>query len=222
MSLGRILIVDDDGAQRRLYRRLFEAQGLEALGADSALQALGMIRRAVTRPAIILCDITMPVLDGTAFLKALRAAPETAAIPAMLMTGRAFPRGMLDLVAETLGLWPVHRKGSDLGVLVSRVMSLLRAAAPRKEGVVIDSIKRAIWIDGVQLPELPARRFQLLCALLRRPRSMSREELLEHVWDGKENPNVVDVTVLRLREDLKDYPFLRIETVSAGYRLRSP
>lgn len=219
MPRYRVLVVDDESEQRRVFRRLFEAHGLEARVAASANEALELIRDAAARPDLILSDIAMPGLDGVALIKALRAAPETASIQAILMTGLDIPKGMLDVAAETLDVGPVFRKGGELRSLVTRVINMLRAPGRSKRGVVIDSLKRTVWIGPVQLPELPARRFQLLCALLREPRAMSREELLDGVWDGKDNLNVVDVTILRLRQDLKDFPFLRLETVPAGYRL---
>lgn len=176
-----------------------------------------MLSDAEARPGLILSDIAMPGLDGAALLKVLRADPETARITAILMSGLALPKGLLEAACAGLGIGPVFIKGGDLHGLVTRVMSLLEPRGERQ--VVIDPLKRTVRIGGVQLPELPARRFQLLCALLREPRAMSREELLEGAWDGQDNLNVVDVTVLRLRQDLKDLPFLRIETVPAGYRL---
>jgi DNA-binding response OmpR family regulator len=220
VSRHRVLIVDDEREQRRLFLRVFEAHGLEARGASSASQALEMIRDAAARPDVILADIVMPGLDGVAFVKALHAAPETASIPVILMTGRVLPRGMLEVAAETLRVGPVFIKGGEVGALLARVKDLLRAPVPRKPSVVVDSLKRTVRIDGLQLPELAARRFQLLCAFLRRPHGLSREELLRQVWEGQDNLNIVDVTVLRLRQDLKDFPFLRIETVPGGYRLR--
>lgn len=215
----RVLVVDDEIEQLRLYRRFFETNGLEVASAASAYEALGLVHGAADRPGLILCDIAMPGLDGVAFVKALHAAPETAALPAILMTGLGIPNSVLEIAAETLGVGPVFVKGGELDSLLSRVRALLRAPAPRRRGVFIDPVKRAAWIDDVRLPQLPGRRFQLLCALLRRPGGASREELLEQVWGRKDNLNVVDVTVLRLRQDLKGLPFLRIETVSDGYRL---
>lgn len=215
----RVLVVDDEVEQQRLFRRLFEMHGLETRVAASAYEALALCRNAAGRPDLILSDIAMPGLDGAAFIKLLRAAPETASIPMIMMSGQALPSGLLEAAADALDTGPVFLKGGDLMPLLSRVMSLLQAPGRSKLGIVIDSFKRTIRIGGVQLPELPARRFQLLCALLHEQRAMSREELLDRVWDGKDNLNIVDVTVLRLRQDLKDLPFLRIETVPAGYRL---
>lgn len=219
MPPPRVLVVDDEREQRRLFQRMFEAHGLEARVAASACEALELIGAAAARPDLILSDIAMPGVDGIALIKALRAAPETASIPVILMSGQAFPKGLLEVAAEALRVGPVFRKGGEFGSLLSHVRSRLRAPCPSQQGIVIDSIKRTVWIGDSRLPELPARRFQLLCALLREPRAMSREELLDRVWDGKDNLNVVDVTVLRLRQDLQDFPFLRIETVPAGYRL---
>lgn len=213
----RVLVVDDESQQRRLFQRQFEAHGLEVASAASAAEALAMTREAAAPPNMILCDIAMPGIDGVTFVKALRAVPETATIPAILMTGLSLPTGLMEAAAEALGVGDIHLKGGPFPALLARIRTRLKE--PPAKGVVIDPIQRAITIDGRRLPELPARRFQLLCALLRHPRAASREELLERVWDGKENVNIVDVTVMRLRQDLKSLPFLRIETVPAGYRL---
>lgn len=218
MAPPRILVVDDESEQRRLFRRLLESDGLEVCVAASAYEALEITKDASARPDLILSDIAMPGLDGAAFIKAVRSAAETASIPVIMMTGLKLPAGLMSAGAEAMGVGPIHLKGSPLPDLLSRVRALLKGPA-RRQGIVIDALKRAVWIDDCQLPELPARRFQLLCALLRQPRGLSREELLDQVWDGKENLNIVGVTVLRLREDLKHIPFLRIETVPAGYRL---
>lgn len=213
----RVLVVDDESLQRRLFRRQLEAHGLKAVAASSAAEALAMTRRGDEAPHLILCDISMPEIDGVVFVKALRAAPETAHIPVILMTGLSLPTGLMEAAAEALDVGPVHLKGGPFPALLARIRARLQE--PPAKDIVVDPIQRTISIDGRRLPELPARRFQLLCALLRRPRAVSREELLERVWNGKENLNIVDVTVMRLRQDLKFLPFLRIETIPAGYRL---
>lgn len=218
MGIQRVLVVDDESEQRRVYRRLLETHGLEVRSASSAAEALEITADGERCPHLILSDIAMPGMDGVSLLKILRSNPDTAEIPAILMTGLELPPGLMAAAAEALGVGPVHLKGGAFADLLARIQEQLRTP-PRAKGVVVDPVQRTIWIDGRRLPALPARRFQLLCALLRQPRELSREELLDAVWDAKDNINVVDVTVLRLRRDLRDFPLLRIETVPAGYRL---
>jgi DNA-binding response OmpR family regulator len=212
-----VLVVDDDGAQRRMFHRVFEEHGINARCAASGAEALELT--AVTPlPLLILSDIDMPGMDGVTLLRRLRSQSTTASIPAILMTGLPLPAGLMEAAVESLGIGPVHIKGDRLSSLLARVMTTLNAL-PCAGGVVIDALNRTVTIEGHKLPVLPARRFQMLCALLRQPRAMSREELMEQVWDEQSNLNLVDVTILRLRQDLKSFPFLRIETVPAGYQL---
>jgi DNA-binding response OmpR family regulator len=214
-----VLVVDDDSAQRRFFRRLFESGGLTVQSAASGAEALEMTAGSDRLPGLILSDIAMPEMDGVSLLRRLRENSATAAIPAILMTALPLPIGLMEAAVESLRIGPMHIKGSPNDVLLERVLANLNKG-PRAGGVVIDALKRTIWIDDYQLPELPARRFQLLCALLNHPLGMSREALLNQVWDGKDDINIVGVTVLRLRGDLKSVAFLSIETVGDGYLLR--
>jgi DNA-binding response OmpR family regulator len=218
MKLHRMLVVDDESGQRRLFRRLFERHGLEVESAASGAEALEILEGNAPFPHVILCDIAMPGMDGVAFLRFLRSNPATASIPTILMSGLTLPPGLMAIAVEALGIGPLHIKGDPIAGLLTRVRAKLKSPA-RARGVVIDPLKRTIWIDDRKLPRLPARRFQLLCALLRKPHMVSRDELLDQVWDENDNINNVDVTVLRLRQDLRDFPLLRIEPAPAGYRL---
>ncbi|MDE2512211.1 MAG: response regulator transcription factor [Elusimicrobia bacterium] len=217
MSPPRVLVVDDEHLQRRVFRRCLEMNGLKILEAGSAAAAIEIVRDAASRPDLVLCDIGMPGMDGIILAKALRTAPETSAIPVILMTGLSLPDGMMAVASDTLDVGPIFIKGDGLESLVNRVKELLEIRP--NSAIAVDHVRRSIRIGGLRVPELPARRFQLLCALIRCPEGISREELLEQVWNAHDNPNVVDVTMLRLRADLKGFPALRIETKGAGYRL---
>lgn len=219
ISPPQLLIVDDDASIRRLYRRLFDASGYRARVAESVKKAIALARDPATRPDLILCDVVMPGVDGVDLLRALHAAPETSSIPAILMTGADLPRGMMALAVKALGIGPVHLKGGPVEELLARVTAALDGRERRALGISVDGHKMKVWIGGQCLPDLPARRFQLLCALLDQSGPHGREELLAKVWAGKDNLNVVDVTIMRLRQDLKPFPFVRIDTVPAGYQL---
>ena len=66
-----MLIVDDDESAVDAFARMLRLEGFEVLTAPSAEAAFREIERA--RPDAILLDLRMPVVDGVAFLRQLRA-----------------------------------------------------------------------------------------------------------------------------------------------------
>jgi CheY-like chemotaxis protein len=111
MAARRILLVDDDDDLRQLFRRCLEAHGLfEVICAASGEEALALSARQA--PELVLLDLCMPGLDGVATLARLRARPETALVPAVLMTaagGGPIPdrhlwAGVLEKPFDALGL----------------------------------------------------------------------------------------------------------------------
>lgn len=215
LRVKKILVVDDEAYQRDLFRRLFRAEGWSVVEAECGDEALGLLARPGVRPDLIICDIMMPKRDGVEILQCIRETPGLASIPAILATGARLPAGLLALAGRALAAGPVFIKGTNPEPLVRRIRELL--GNPGASRVHVAPMKRSIWIDGRKLPRLAPRRFQLLSALLASRRRMSREELLTGIWDESDNPNVVDVTVLRLRTDLRKIPNLRIVTTPAGY-----
>jgi response regulator RpfG family c-di-GMP phosphodiesterase len=81
----RILLVDDDPALRTLLRTTFEVADVEVVEADSAEAARKKIRH--TRPTVIVLDVNMPGTTGLELCAELKAAPATADIPIILLTG---------------------------------------------------------------------------------------------------------------------------------------
>lgn len=84
--MRRILVVEDELHIRENLVWLLEASGYEALAAADGDEGIRVARRE--QPALILCDIMMPGTDGLGVLRALRAAPDTAAIPLIFLTAR--------------------------------------------------------------------------------------------------------------------------------------
>ena len=82
---GRILVADDDEMNRRLFQRLLTAQGHEVFPAEDGQQALE--RAFADKPDVILLDVMMPKVNGFEVCRRLKAAPATAPIPILMITG---------------------------------------------------------------------------------------------------------------------------------------
>jgi len=82
MSL--ILIVEDNEKNLKLVRDVLQVKGYETLEAGTAEEGLKIARER--KPDLILMDIQLPGMSGIDALKALRAAPATAAIPVVAIT----------------------------------------------------------------------------------------------------------------------------------------
>jgi PAS domain S-box-containing protein len=83
---GDVLVVDDDPDLRRRIRALLEEDGWTVAEAGDGAEALERVARAV--PRLVLLDLAMPVMDGFAFLQALRERPGCADIPVVVLTAR--------------------------------------------------------------------------------------------------------------------------------------
>jgi len=86
----RVLLVDDDCDTRDLYTYCLERAGAEVRACSSAAEA---IRTAMEwAPSVLVSDLHLPDMDGYALLLRFRAIAGARAIPAIAVTGRAFPR----------------------------------------------------------------------------------------------------------------------------------
>ena len=171
---------------------------------------------------LLVLDIGLPVLDGFAVLRALRA--ERCAIPVVVLTAR-------DSVQDTVaglegGADDYMAKPFRFEELLARVR--LRLAPDRQVTELTTLSAGDLSLDlrtrrarvGDRLVDLSAREFALTETFLRHPgQVLAREQLLSHVWGYDFDPgsNVVDVYVRYLRRKLGAD---RIETVRGmGYRL---
>lgn len=72
MGMARVLIVDDSRTSRKILRGILEGEGYEVVGEATNGQD-GYEKYGELRPDVVTMDITMPVLDGIAALKKIKA-----------------------------------------------------------------------------------------------------------------------------------------------------
>ena len=82
--LRRILLVEDDEAVREALAELLSTEGYRVVCARDGREALG--RAAAVRPALIVLDLSMPVMDGWAFRAAQLADPGLAGVPVIVLS----------------------------------------------------------------------------------------------------------------------------------------
>jgi CheY-like chemotaxis protein len=82
-----VLLVEDDRDNRAIYRTILEHSGYLVIEAEDGETGVQLARQH--RPALVLMDISIPVLDGWAATRILKSDPATAAIPIIALTAHA-------------------------------------------------------------------------------------------------------------------------------------
>ena len=85
MSLGTVLVVEDDLDIREVMRMVLEASGYTVLEASEGAEALSVVREC--RPCVILLDLMMPGMDGFQFREAQLQDPAIATIRVIILSG---------------------------------------------------------------------------------------------------------------------------------------
>jgi len=177
---------------------------------------------------LVLLDIDMPEMSGREVLAYLRAAPPRPNLKVVMLSGRASPDDMAQLLLS--GADDYLTKPFSLAELLARLRALVRRGAIERPPVMqvgnlrMDPGTRQVWRGDTEVG-LSAREFALLETFMRRPgQGFSQGQLLDAAWDlGYEHrSNVVEVYIRYLREKI-DRPFglESLETVrGVGYRLR--
>ncbi len=89
MGTGTILVVDDDPSILQTVTEILEFEGYQVETAVNGAEALSVIERM--RPALVLLDMRMPVLDGWSFARALH--QRRIELPVLVMTAAQDARG---------------------------------------------------------------------------------------------------------------------------------
>jgi CheY-like chemotaxis protein len=85
----KVLLVEDNEMNRDMLSRRLERKGHEVLIAVDGQEAIAMTRQH--RPAVVLMDMSLPVLDGWEATRRLKTDETTRAIPVIALTAHALP-----------------------------------------------------------------------------------------------------------------------------------
>ncbi|MEP1352946.1 MAG: phosphate regulon transcriptional regulator PhoB [Tateyamaria sp.] len=206
----RVLIVEDEPAQREVLAYNLEAEGFAVSQAQNGEEALLLIDEDA--PDIIVLDWMMPNLSGIEICRRIKIKPETRSIPVIMLSAlaeevdrvRGLETGADDYVVKPYSVLE----------LMARVRSQLRRVRPSTMGqrlefddIILDAETHKVTRGPDEL-KLGPTEFRLLSTFMEKPgRVWSREQLLDRVWgrDIYVDTRTVDVHIGRLRKALTQY-----------------
>jgi two-component system, OmpR family, response regulator len=226
----RILAVDDELHIRELVRMGLATQGFVVTEAATGREALDAIEQH--HPDLVVLDVMLPDIDGFEVARRLRnAAGYHRDTPIIFLTARDTTADKIE--GLRLGSDDYVTKPFSIEELSERVRAVLRrsgTAGPsgarlQVADLVLDEDTREVWRAGRPV-ELTATEFRLLKVLLASsPRVLTREQLLDDVWDYgfTSNASVLETYISYLRQKVDTVEPRLIHTVrGVGYSLREP
>lgn len=222
---SRILIAEDDDAVRRSVERALKFDGYEVATVENGERAL--IEAAKEPPDALVLDIMMPVLDGMAVCRKLRAAGDST--PILMLTAK---HELSDRVAGLdAGADDYLVKPFALEELLARVRALLRrrevpsgSAALHLSDLSVDPAARKVDRGGRRI-DLTKTEFDLLELLLMNEGIvLTRDTIYDRIWgfDFATSSNSLDVYVgyLRRKTEAEGEPRLIHTVRGVGYVAR--
>ena len=201
----KILIVEDEANIRELLRLYLEREGYTVLEAENGVE--GIKKWKSDKPDMLLLDVMMPVKDGWAVCREIRAESD---VPIIMLTAKGETADRvsgLEMGADDYIVKPL-----EMPEVIARVRAVFRRMAPDDapeklsfDNLVIDKQAYDLVIKGKRV-DAPPKEIELLYFLASSPnRVFTRAQLLDDVWgfDYFGDTRTVDVHVKRLREKLE-------------------
>lgn len=210
--MPKVLIVEDEPGLVEGLAHNFRFEGYEVETASNGRDALKMALK--DRPDLIVLDLMLPEKDGFQVLREFRQRNST--VPVLILTARSLEADLIQ--GFDLGADDYMTKPFSVAELMARARALLKRAPQTDEGdalppgtvtfgdVVVDMQSREVKKGSETVP-LAFKEFELLkYLLLRRGKTVSREELLAEIWgvdpDSGVTTRTVDTHIANLRGKL--------------------
>ena len=214
--MERILIIEDEEPISELIKINLNMVGYETWQAFDGEEGLSFIKQY--NPDLIILDVMLPKMDGYQLLPKIN----DINIPVILLTAKDNLRDRVK--GLNLGADDYITKPFEGIELIARVKALLRRVVKDEKIKGFDNIqisyeKRKVFKSGIEV-EVTPKEFELLKVLIENKGiALTREKLLQMVWeyDYEGNTRTVDMHIQRLRNKLDTE---KIQTVyKIGYRL---
>lgn len=222
-QLPLLALVEDEAHLAEALLFNLRAEGYRVHHHADGKAALNWLLTTAERPRAVLLDVMLPGLDGFSIARALRAANNF--VPILMLTARDRPEDVVEGFES--GADDYLNKPFDLAVLMARLNALLRRMSWQQEAAqptdmepqtvqdVYEFAGKTIRFDtleilsGDRVTRLTLMEADLLRYFLgREGRVVSRKEILEEVWNVREDTDTraIDNFIVRLRRYLEDDP----------------
>ncbi len=203
MDKIKILVVDDESRMRKLVGDFLRRDGFTVVEAGDGEEALDMFY-ADKDIALIILDLMMPKINGLEVLKEIR--ENDSKIPIIMLTAKGDESD--ELAGFESGADEYIAKPFSPKILVARVEAILKRSNIISEekvvesgGITINETAHTATVDGVEI-DLSVKEFELLTYFLENKGiALSRENILNHVWnyDYFGDVRTIDTHVKKLR-----------------------
>ena len=226
MPKKEILVVEDEKDLVELIKYNLEKEGFQVISASNGEEGLKMVGRK--RPALVLLDLMLPVIDGLEVCRRIKKDPQTAPIPVVILTVKDAES---DIVSGLeVGADDYITKPFSPRVLIARVRAILRRYEESAEtkkviklaGLTIDSVRHEVKADGEDV-QLTRMEFNLLKFLAERTgRVLTRNQIMDGVLgeDAVIIDRAIDVHIASLRKKLGDYGSHIVTVRGVGYKFK--
>jgi two-component system, OmpR family, alkaline phosphatase synthesis response regulator PhoP len=210
LNQAKILLVDDDPDILELLEYNLAKENYQLAKAYDGKEALEIAQ--VFKPALIIMDVMMPIMDGIETARKMKLMPELKNTLILFLTARG--EEFTEVAAFDAGAHDYIIKPIKPRALVSRINALLKRETIEETqdiieigGLIINRTQYAATFEGRALI-LPKKEFELLSYLAKNPNKVfNRDELLEKVWgaDVYVVERTVDVHIRKLREKIPEH-----------------
>lgn len=202
----RIFLAEDDHALAEAISRQLESWGNEVITVRDFRRVSAEFAEA--RPQLVLLDIMLPFYDGYHWCTEIR---KLSSVPIVFISSAS--DNMNIVMAMNMGGDDFIAKPFDGSVLVAKVQAMLRRSyrletalpAPECRGAVLSTADQTLQYEGKAI-DLTKNEYRiLLCLMERKGQVVSRELLMQRLWetDSFVDENTLTVNVNRLRKKLE-------------------
>ena len=207
--MKKILIIEDDATLREELRLLLENGGYAPCIATDFENAADEAARI--RPDLVLLDILLPDANGQSILRDIRSGSD---VPVIMLTSRSTDAD--EIISRSSGADDYVTKPYNPALLLLRIETVIRRTGGRGSeeeltyrGMRLNLLRSSVTYKGAETVLSRNEMNILHCLLKKRGTIVSRDELMDYLWDRSDfvDDNTLTVNINRLRKRLEGLGF---------------